>query len=118
MKFILQSRGYGKTYYEIERRKKKMTKYEKINEKLPELKIKELEIENKILKENNERMQEEMCRTWERASSIISNIHYDNLSHYRVMRDLKEILKDSETSYIETYDKLDEYIEKELKEYE
>lgn len=109
MKFILHTRGYGKTYYEIERRKKKMTKYEK---------IKELEIENKILKENNERMQEEMCRTWERASLIISNIHYDKLSHYRVMRDLKEILKDRETSYVETYDKLDEYIEKELKEYE
>ena len=83
-----------------------------------ELKVKELEIENKIFKENNEKMQEEMVKTWERASLIISNIHYDKLHYYRVMRDLKEILKDRETSYVETYDKLDEYIKEELEKYE
>lgn len=33
-----------------------MTKYEKINERLPQLKIKELEIENTILKDNNKNM--------------------------------------------------------------
>lgn len=116
MKFIMQTRGYGKTYYEKERRKKKMN--EKLPEKLPELKIKELEIENKILEENNKRMQEEMCRTWEKASSLVNSIHYDELHHYKVMRDLKEILKDRETSYVETYDKLDEYIKKEMEKYE
>lgn len=95
-----------------------MTKYEKINERLPQLKIKELEIENTILKDNNKNMQEEMIRTWEKTISIINSIHYDELHHYKVMRDIKDILKEKEIGYIETYDKLDEYIEKELKEYE
>lgn len=95
-----------------------MTKYEKINERLPELKIKELEIENRILNDNNKNMQEEMIRTWEKASSLINSIHYDELHHYRVMRDLKEILKDKEIGYIATCDKLEEYIKKELEKYE
>ena len=38
-------------------------------------------------------MQEEMCRTWENTSSLINSIHYDELHHYRVMRDIEEILK-------------------------
>lgn len=95
-----------------------MTKYEKINERLPELKIKELEIENTILKDNNKNMQEEMVNTWERASLIISNIHYDKLHHYRVMRDIMDILKDKDEGFIQTYDKLEKYIKKELEKYE
>lgn len=95
-----------------------MTKYEKINERLPELKIKELEIENTILKDNNKNMQEEMIRTWEKASSLINSIHYDELHHYRVMRDIEEILKDKDEGFIQTYDKLEKYIKKELEKYE
>lgn len=95
-----------------------MTKYEKINERLPELKIKELEIENTILKDNNKNMQEEMIRTWEKASSLINSIHYDELHHYRVMRDIEEILKDKDEGFIQTYDKLEKYIKKELERYE
>lgn len=77
-----------------------------------------LENENQILKDNNKNMQEEMLRTWERASNLINNIQHDELHHYKVLRDIKDILKEKETGYIETYDKLEEYIEKELKEYE
>lgn len=95
-----------------------MTKYEKINERLPELKIKELEIENTILKDNNKNMQEEMIRTWEKTSSIINSIHYDELHHYRVMRDIIDILKDKDEGFIQTYDKLEKYIKKELEKYE
>lgn len=95
-----------------------MTKYEKINERLPELKIKELEIENTILKDNNKNMQEEMIRTWEKASSLINSIHYDELHHYRVMRDIMDILKDKDEGFIQTYDKLEKYIKKELEKYE
>lgn len=95
-----------------------MTKYEKINERLPELKIKELEIENTILKDNNKNMQEEMIRTWEKASSLINSIHYDELHHYRVMRDIEGILKDKDEGFIQTYDKLEKYIKKELEKYE
>lgn len=95
-----------------------MTKDEKINERLPQLKIKELEIENRILKDNNKDMQEEMIRTWEKASSLINNIHYDELHHYRVMRDIEEILKNKDEGFIQTYDKLEKYIKKELEKYE
>lgn len=95
-----------------------MTKYEKINERLPELKIKELEIENTILKDNNKNMQEEMIRTWEKALSLINSIHYDELHHYRVMRDIMDILKDKDEGFIQTYDKLEKYIKKELEKYE
>lgn len=80
--------------------------------------ISSLHHENKILKENNEKMQELMCRTWEKTSNLISSIYNDKLHYYRVMSDLEEILKDRETSYVETYDKLDEYIKKELEKYE
>lgn len=89
-----------------------------MTEKLPELKIKELEIENQILKDNNKDMQDEMIRTWERASLIISNIHYDELHHYKVMRDIEEILKNKDEGFIETYDKLEKYIKKEMEKYE
>lgn len=89
-----------------------------MKEKLPKLKIKELEIENTILKENNNKMQEEMCRTWEKASSLINSIHYDELHHYRVMRDIEEILKNKDEGFIETYDKLEKYIKKEIEKYE
>lgn len=95
-----------------------MTKYEKINERLPQLKIKELEIENTILKDNNKNMQEEMTRTWEKTISIINSIHYDKLHHYKVMRDIMDILKDEDEGFIQTYDKLEKYIEKELEKYE
>ena len=95
-----------------------MTKYEKINERLPQLKIKELEIENMILKDNNKNMQEEMCRTWERAAELVNSIYYDELHHYKVMRDIEEILKNKDEGFIETYDKLEKYIKKELEKYE
>ena len=95
-----------------------MTKYEKINERLPQLKIKELEIENTILKDNNKNMQEEMIRTWENTTSIINSIHYDELHHYKVMRDIMHILKDEDEGFIQTYDKLEKYIKKELEKYE
>lgn len=91
---------------------------EEINERLPQLKIKELEIENMILKDNNKNMQEEMTRTWERTSDLINSIHYDELHHYKVMRDIMDILKDKDEGFIQTYDKLEEYIKKELEKYE
>lgn len=148
MKFIIQVRGYGKTYYERERRKKKMK--DDIKEILDNMKeissfeyttdwfelnyedtkilleyitnlqnrITELEIENTILKDNNKNMQEEMIRTWEKASSLINSIHYDELHHYRVMRDIMDILKDKDEGFIQTYDKLEKYIKKELEKYE
>ena len=80
--------------------------------------ITNLQKENQILKDNNENMQEEMCRTGENTASLINSIHYDELHHYRVMRDIEEILKNKDEGYIETYDKLEEYIKKELEKYE
>ncbi len=83
-----------------------------------EEKIKELEIENTILKDNNKNMQEEMIRTWERTSDLINSIHHDELHHYKVMRDIMDILKDEDEEFIQTYDKLEKYIKKELEKYE
>lgn len=83
-----------------------------------EVYITNLQNENQILKENNEKMQEEMCKTWERASNLINNIHYDELHHYKVMRDIEEILKNKDEGFIETYDKLEKYIKKEMEKYE
>ena len=80
--------------------------------------ISSLQHENTILKENNQKMQEEMCRTWERTSDLINGIHYDALHHYKVMRDIEEILKNKDEGFIQTYDKLDEYIKEEMKKYE
>ena len=80
--------------------------------------ITNLQNENQILKDNNENMQEEMNRTWERTSNLIYNIHYDELHHYRVMRDIEEILKNKDEGFIETYDKLEKYIKKEIEKYE
>ena len=78
----------------------------------------ELQDENQTLKDNNKNMQEEMIRTWEKTISIINSIHYDELHHYKVMRDIMDILKDEDERFIQTYDKLEEYIKKELEKYE
>ena len=80
--------------------------------------ITNLQNENQILKDNNKNMQDEMLRTWEKASSLVNSIHYDELHHYRVMRDIEEILKNKDEGFIETYDKLEKYIKKELEKYE
>lgn len=71
--------------------------------------LKDFKIE--ILKDNNVALQKELFKSWQETKLI-------SIKLYKVLRDIKDILKDRETSYIETYDKLDEYIEKELKEYE
>ncbi len=80
--------------------------------------ITNLQNENQILKDNNKNMQDEMLRTWEKASSLVNSIHYDELHHYKVMRDIEEILKNKDEGFIETYDKLEKYIREEIKKYE
>ena len=77
-----------------------------------------LENENQILKDNNKNMQEEMLRTWERASNLINNIQHDELHHYKVLRDIREMLKNKEIGYMETCDMLEKYIREEIKKYE
>lgn len=127
MKFILQTRGYGKTYYERERRKKKMNEEVRLilNKGYREILsdddikiiidyIEEIESENSILKVNNEKMQEEMCRTWEKLD--IPN--YSEIKHYKFLRDIKDIIKDKTVGYMETCDILENVINKELEKYE
>lgn len=82
------------------------------------LDVDEIYNENRILKDNNKNMQDEMLRTWERASNLISNIHYDELHHYKVMRNIMDILKNKEVGYMETCDILEKYIREELEKYE
>lgn len=71
--------------------------------------LKDFKIE--ILKDNNVALQQELFKSWQETKLI-------SIKLYKVLRDIKDILKEKEIGYIETYDKLDEYIEKELKEYE
>lgn len=71
--------------------------------------LKDFKIE--ILKDNNVALQQELFKSWQETKLI-------SIKLYKVLRDIKDILKEKEIGYIETYDKLEEYIEKELKEYE
>ena len=64
-----------------------------------------------ILQENNKCLQEELFKSWVENKNI-------SMRNYKILRDIKGILKDRDTSFMETYNKLDEYIERELKEYE
>lgn len=80
-----------------------------IKEKLPELKIRDFKIE--VLKDNNIALQQELFKSWQEARLI-------SIKLYKVLRDIKDILKEKEIGYIETYDKLEEYINKELEKYE
>lgn len=71
--------------------------------------LKDFKIE--ILKDNNIVLQQELFKSWQETKLI-------SIKLYKVLRDIQDILKEKEIGYIETYDKLEEYIEKELKEYE
>lgn len=71
--------------------------------------LKDFKIE--ILKDNNIALQQELFKSWQEPKLI-------SIKLYKVLRDIQDILKEKEIGYIETYDKLEEYIEKELKEYE
>lgn len=64
-----------------------------------------------ILQDNNKCLQEELFKSWVENKNI-------SMKNYKILRDIKDILKDRDTSFMETYNKLDEYIERELKEYE
>lgn len=55
MKFILQTRGYGKTYYEIERRKKKMNnEIENRFDEITEIIVNTLKLKNKYMITTND----------------------------------------------------------------
>lgn len=71
--------------------------------------LKDFKIE--ILKDNNIALQQELFKSWQETKLI-------SIKLYKVLRDIQDILKEKEIGYIETYDKLEKYIEKELKEYE
>ena len=130
MKFILQTRGYGKTYYERERRKKKMNEEVRLilnkgyreSLSVDDIKIiidyiEEIESENIVLKDNNRNMQDEMIRTWEKIDKVMKN-NYSEIKHYKFLRDIKDIIKDREVGYMETCDILESVINKELDKYE
>ena len=126
MKFIVQVKGYGKIYYERERRKKKMKDEIKLwKEKTKGIfhiteytrfwnYITNLQQENERLKENNQKMQEEMSKTWEK----LDKPHYSEIKHYKFLRDIKDIIRDREVGYMETCDTLETVINKELEKYE
>lgn len=71
--------------------------------------LKDFKIE--ILKDNNIALQQELFKSWQETKLI-------SIKLYKVLRDIQDILKEKDIGYIETYDKLEKYIEKELKEYE
>lgn len=64
-----------------------------------------------ILQDNNKSLQEELFRSWVENKNI-------SMKNYKILRDIKEILKDKDKSFIDVYDEIEEYLEKELKEYE
>lgn len=64
-----------------------------------------------ILQDNNKCLQEELFRSWVENKNI-------SMKNYKILRDIKEILKDKDKSFIDVYDEIEEYLEKELKEYE
>ena len=64
-----------------------------------------------ILQDNNVALQQELFKSWVDNKKL-------SMKNYKVLRDIKDILKEKEIGYIETYDKLEEYIEKEIEKYE
>lgn len=71
--------------------------------------LKDFKIE--ILKDNNIALQQELFKSWQETKLI-------SIKLYKVLRDIQDILKENEIGYIETYDKLEKYIKKELEKYE
>ena len=79
--------------------------------------LEDIENENKILKHNNEAMQEEMNRSWEKLYEIAKNKDSE-IRHYKFLRDIKDIIRNKEVGFMETCDILELVINKELEKYE
>ena len=79
--------------------------------------IEEIESENITLKDNNRNMQDEMIRTRDKLDKVMKN-NYSEIKHYKFLRDIKDIIRDREVGYMETWDILETVINKELEKYE